>query len=176
MKNIKASKLAIIKFKFAVLLSLLSFISNAQIIQVEIIGGSVVSQGATVTINAGNSLDFRITNIDGSNCDKLKIKGVDLSNTTDFEIDPGDPKKNIKHEDCNGNKKYLDFEIENISPNCTTTSTLVTIEIKNQSDFTFTLQVNSAPEIYVIGGCLLMLIFFMEIQQPLVLMVLILVL
>ncbi|AUP78445.1 LamG-like jellyroll fold domain-containing protein [Flavivirga eckloniae] len=144
--------LAFLKPKLLVLFSFYCFISNAQIIQVEIVGGSVVSQGSTVTINVGNSLDFRITNIDGSNCKKLKIRGVSVSNTTDFAVDPVDPRKNIKYDTCPGNKKYLDFEIENISPSCTTTSTLVTIEIKDQSDFTFTLQVNSAPEIYVIGG------------------------
>ncbi|GAA3609615.1 hypothetical protein GCM10022396_28530 [Flavivirga amylovorans] len=134
------------------LFCLLSGISYAQVIHVEIIGGSTVSDGGTVTINAGNSLNFRITNIEGGNCSNLKIKGVDVSNTTDFSIDPGDPKKNIKPAGCPGSKKELDFEIENISPNCTTTSTLVTIEIKDQSDFTFTLQVNSAPEIFVLGG------------------------
>ena len=152
MKNIKTCKLAIIKLKFVVLLSLLSFISHAQIIQVEIVGGAVVSQGATITINAGNSLDFRITNIEGGNCGNLKIDDVDISNTTDFNIDPSDPKENIKPASCPGGEKYLDFEIDNVSPNCTTTSTLVTIEINNQADFTFTLEVNSSPVISVLGG------------------------
>ncbi|WP_303317066.1 LamG-like jellyroll fold domain-containing protein [Flavivirga abyssicola] len=152
MKNIQTCNLAIIKLKLVMLFCLLSIFSNAQVIQVEIIGGSTVTDGSTVTINAGNSLDFRITNIEGGNCDNLKIKGVDIANTTDFNIDPGDPKKNIKPSGCPGGKKELDFEIENISPNCTTTSTLITIEIKDQSDFTFTLQVNSAPEIFVLGG------------------------
>lgn len=131
---------------------LIGVISQAQVIQVEIFGGSVVTEGSTISINAGNSLDFTITNIEGSNCKKLKIQDIDLSNTTDFNIYPGNPKKNIKPYGCNGGNKYLDFEVENISPSCATTSTLVTIEIKNQSDFTFTLEVNSAPEIYVFGA------------------------
>jgi hypothetical protein len=124
----------------------------AQVMQLEVIGGNVVTQGSTVTINAGNSLDFRITNIETNNCKNLKIKDVDISNTTDFDISPNNPKKNIKPEDCPGRNKYLDFEITNLSPSCTTVSTLVTIEIKNQSDFTFTLEVNSSPEIYVFGA------------------------
>ncbi len=146
----------LLKCSWLALLVLVGIASNAQVIQVEIIGGAVVTQGSTITINAGNSLDFRITNIDPGNCKnnkKLKVQDVDISNTTDFNISPGNPKKNIKQTSCGGNKnKYLDFEVENISPSCATTSTLVTIEIKNQADFTFTLEVNSAPEIYVFGA------------------------
>ncbi|MBT8277411.1 MAG: T9SS type A sorting domain-containing protein [Bacteroidia bacterium] len=133
-------------------LFLFGFIGNAQVMQLEVIGGSVVTQGSTVTINAGNSLDFRITNIETNNCSNLKIEDVDIANTTDFDINPGNPKKNIKPEDCPGGKKLLDFEIENLNLTCSTTSTLVTIEIKNQSDFTFTLEVNSSPVISVLGG------------------------
>ena len=137
-----------------ILFLLIGFIGNAQVIQVEIVGGAVVSQGSTITINAGNSLDFRITNIEGGNCKNLKIKDVDIDNPTDFDIDPNNPRRNIRPIGCwwYWSRKHLDFEIENISPNCITTSTLVTIEIKNQPDFTFTLEVNSAPEIYVLGG------------------------
>lgn len=121
--------------------------------QLEVIGGNVVTQGSTVTINAGNSLNFRITNIETNNCRNLKIEDVDISNTTDFGISPNNPKGNIKPEDCPGGKKEIDFDIYNISSSsCSTVSTLVTIEIKNQSDFTFTLQVNSSPEIYVFGA------------------------
>ena len=143
-------------FKLIVLFLLTSFVSNAQIMQVEVIGGAVVTQGSTITINAGTSLDFRITNIDASSCKnskRLKIQDVDISNTAAFGISPNNPKKNIKQISCNGNgNKKLDFEIENTSPNCSTASTLVTIEIKNQADFTFTLEVTSSPEIYVLGG------------------------
>jgi hypothetical protein len=125
---------------------------HAQIMQLEVLGGNIVTQGSTVTINAGSSLDFRITNIETSNCKKLKINDVNISNTTDFDINPNNPQKNIKPENCPGGKKYLDFEIINVNSSCTTTSTLVTVKIKNQSDFTFTLEVNSSPEIYVFGA------------------------
>ncbi|MCL6294180.1 LamG-like jellyroll fold domain-containing protein [Jejuia spongiicola] len=137
---------------FLISFFLICFAGNTQVMQLEVIGGSVVTQGSTITINAGNTLDFTITNIEGSNCKNLKIQDIDISNTTDFDINPNNPKKNIKPNGCRGGNKYLDFEIENISPGCATTSTLVTVEIKNQPDFTFTLQVNSSPEIYVLGG------------------------
>ena len=127
-------------------------ISNAQELQLEIIGGSVVTQGSTITLNAGNSLNFRITNIEENNCKNLKIEDVDISNTADFDISPNNPKSNIKSEDCPGGKKYLDFEIENKSTTCGIVSTLVTIEIKNQSNFTFTLEIDTSPEIYVFGA------------------------
>ncbi len=136
---------------------LISFFGNSQIIQVEVIGGAVVTQGSTITINAGSSINFRITNIDGSSCNgskKLKIQDINILNTSDFDITPNNPKKNIKQVSCGGSssKKRLDFEIENTRYDCVTVSTLVTIEIKDQADFTFTVQVNSAPEIYVLGG------------------------
>lgn len=139
--------------QFFLIVSLI-FVSSrgyAQEMQLEVIGGNLVTQGSTVTINAGNSLSFRITNIETSNCKNLKIQDVDISNVVDFDINPNNPKKNIKPEDCPGGKKYLDFEIINISSSCATVSTLVTIEIKDQSDFTFTLEVNSSSEIYVFG-------------------------
>ena len=135
---------------------LLGFVSKAQIIQVEIIGGAIVTQGSTVTISQGARVDFRITNIDASSCKnskKLKIDDINISNTTDFDITPNNPKKKIKQLTCKGNgNKNLDFEIENISGSCISTSTLVTIKIKNQADFTFTLQINASPEIFVLGG------------------------
>ncbi len=130
---------------------LISVKSNAQILQVEILGGAVVTQGSTVTINAGSSLTFRATNIETINCGQLYIQDIDISNTTDFDISPNNPWDKIKPSGCNGDK-YLDFEIENNSGSCASSSTLVTVKIKNQSDFTFTLQVNSSPEIYVLGG------------------------
>ena len=147
-------KLYTLKVQLFLTLFLLFFtgFGFAQVMQLEVIGGSVVTQGSTVTINAGNSLNFRITNIETSNCKNLKIKDVDITNTLEFGINPGNPKKNIKPEDCPGSKKYLDFEIYTTASSCATTSTLVTVEIKNQSDFTFTLEVNSSPEIYVFGA------------------------
>lgn len=138
------------KFVFF-LFVLCSYAGNAQIIQVEIVGGAVVTQGSTVIINAGSSLDFRITNVETGNCGNLIIEDVDISNTTDFDIDPNNPKDKLKPADCKGDHE-LDFEIENISGSCVTASTLVTVKIRNQADFTFTLQVNSSPEIFVLGG------------------------
>mgnify|MGYP001826563250 CR=1 FL=1 len=148
----KYALINLIQAKLLILFLLISTAGTSQIMQVEIVGGAIVTQGSTITINSGNSLDFRITNVEGSNCKNLKIKDVDITNTTDFDITPNNPKKNIKPASCKGGKKFLDFDIENISPTCITTSTLVTIEIKNQADFTFTLEVNSSPEIYVFGG------------------------
>ncbi len=139
---------------YFIIFFLFSFsVIQAQIVQVEILGGAIVTQGSTVTINAGNSLTFRITNVETVSCNKFRVQDVDIANTTDFDIIPNNPKQNIRSTACNGNNnKYLDFEIENISTSCFTTSTLVTVRIKNQADFTFTLEVNSSPEIYVLGG------------------------
>ncbi|MEL0457498.1 LamG-like jellyroll fold domain-containing protein [Flavobacteriaceae bacterium SZ-1-7] len=133
------------------------FVANAQIIQVEIIGGAVVTQGSTVTINAGNSLDFRITNVEPGACQNnngLKVDGVILSNTTDFDISPNNPNKTIKQASCGGSisTHRLDFSVENISGSCVTTNTLVAIELRDFADFSFTLEINSAPEIFVLGG------------------------
>ncbi|GGD21615.1 LamG-like jellyroll fold domain-containing protein [Hyunsoonleella pacifica] len=127
------------------------FLANSQTPQVEILGGAIVTQGSTVTINAGNTIDFRITNTSGG-CTKLRVDDVDISNTTDFDISPNNPGRNIRSSGCRNWRKYLDFEIENINTTCVTTSTLVTIEIRNQADFTFTVEVNSSPEIYILGG------------------------
>ena len=113
-----------------VLFYLISFTNNAQVLQIEVLGGSVVTQGSTVSINAGSSLTFRATNIETGNCGQLQITDVDISNTSDFDITPNNPKDKIKPNSCNGDH-YLDFEIENTSGSCSTTSTLVTIEIKN---------------------------------------------
>ena len=92
-----------------------------------------------------------MTNVETGNCGQLHIQDVDISNTTDFDISPNNPSDKIKPWSCNGDHTR-DFEIENISSGCATVSTLVTIGIKNQPDFTFTLQVNSSPEIFVSGG------------------------
>ncbi len=148
----KAQIPSTLAFKLIAILLLFNFIGNAQTMKLEIIGGAEVTQGSTVTINAGTSVDFRITNVDFSNCGKLKIQDVDISNTADFDITPNNPKRNIKPYGCRGGKKYLDFEVQNMSFSCSTASTLITVEIKNQADFTFTLEVNSSPEIYVLGG------------------------
>ena len=148
------SKMALRLLVFILLIGSSAF---SQTMQLEVVGGAVVTQGSTITINAGASLDFRITNIDASSCKnnkRLRIRDVDITNTTDFDISPNNPRKNIKQVSCNGNgNKNLDFEIENINAICGTSAiTDVIIEIRNQPDFTFTLVVNSSPVISVLGG------------------------
>jgi hypothetical protein len=136
---------------FFAFIFLIGFVSSAQILQVEILGGAIVTEGSTVTINAGSSIDFRMTNVETGNCGQLHIQDVDISNTTDFDISPNNPSDKLKPWSCNGDHTR-DFEITNLNSTCATVSTLVTIEVKNQPDFTFTVEVNSSPEIYVLGG------------------------
>ncbi len=136
---------------YLILFLLINFVGNAQIIQVEIVGGAVVTQGSTITINAGNSLDFRITNIETGNCGNLRIQDIDITNTTDFDISPNNPRDRIKPAGCRGDHD-LYFEVENLSPTCTTAITEVVIEIRNQPDFSFFLEVNSSPIMSIVGG------------------------
>ncbi|WP_345272651.1 LamG-like jellyroll fold domain-containing protein [Flaviramulus aquimarinus] len=131
---------------------LISFFANSQVIQVEIIGGAIVTDGSTVTINAGSALDFSITNT-SSGCTRLRVDGVSISNTTDFSLNGyNNLGRDVRSQGCQNWKKYSEFEVSNISGSCTTASTTVTIELRNQADFTFTLQVNASPEIYVFGA------------------------
>lgn len=46
----------------------------------------------------------------------------------------------------------MDFKVKNNSSNCAVESTLITLKIRNRTDFTFTLQVDSSPKINVLGG------------------------
>lgn len=140
------------QFTLLFVVSFLSLTSNAQVAQVEVIGGAIVTEGSTLTITEGNSLDFRITNAELANCDYLKIQDVTVSNTADFEVSPNNPTANIKPLACLGGYKFLDFEINTTSFVCGTKSTVVTIEVSNQPNFTFTLQINASPEIFVLGG------------------------
>ncbi|MDT8414635.1 MAG: LamG-like jellyroll fold domain-containing protein [Flavobacteriaceae bacterium] len=137
---------------YTIFLLLCSHYTSAQVLQVEILGGSVVTSGSTITINAGNSIDFRITNIETNNCRNLKIDEISLSNTVDFDLSPNNFNKNVKPEDCPGGAKFLDFEIQNINPSCSSVSTTVTIRPKDEAVFTFTVVVNSAPILSVLGG------------------------
>ncbi len=82
----KKMYLTYVQFFLILGLLFISSIGNAQEMQLQVIGGSVVTQGSTVTINAGNSLSFRMTNIEENNCKNLKIEDVNISNTTDFDI------------------------------------------------------------------------------------------
>ena len=127
-------------------------LGNAQIIQVNILGGAQVSQGETITIDAGNSLTFRIINT-VSGCKSLEVKDVNLNNQTNFSIWPNNPNKNIKSYDCRNGHKYLDFTVtaDNLSSGCGTYTTKVTID-SNVPDFYFYLTINTSPVIYVLGG------------------------
>ena len=131
---------------------LIGICANAQVMYLEITGGAEVTQGSTVTVSAGNNIQFTITNVETDNCKKLKVRDVDISNTVDFDINPNNPRRNIKPETCNGGWKFLDFDITKTGGSCNAASTLVTIEISGQSDFTFTLEFTGSPEIYVLGG------------------------
>ncbi|MDX1830132.1 MAG: LamG-like jellyroll fold domain-containing protein [Lutibacter sp.] len=126
--------------------------SYSQIIQVNILGGAQISQGETITINAGNSLTFRIINT-VSGCKSLKVQDVNLDNQTNFSISPNNPKKNIKSYDCRNGHKYLDFTVtaDNLSSGCGTYTTKVTVD-SNLPDFYFYLTINTSPVIYVLGG------------------------
>ncbi|MDO5968608.1 LamG-like jellyroll fold domain-containing protein [Flavivirga aquimarina] len=147
----------LLKVTFYILFLLINSIATAQVMEVQVIGGNTISSGSIVTINAGNSLDFRITNIETGNCDALRVRDVQVSNTADFDGGLNNVNGGIKPALCNlnGNQQryQLDFEVENINSNCTTTSrTLVTIRVRDQADFVFILEVNTAPKIYIVGS------------------------
>ncbi|KAA5824187.1 T9SS type A sorting domain-containing protein [Algibacter amylolyticus] len=141
-----------LQFTLLIIFSFFSLSGKAQVAQVEVLGGAIITEGSTIGITEGNSLDFRITNLELANCDYLKIQDVNVSNTSDFDVSPNSPATNIKPLTCLGGDKFLDFEVETTSLSCGAKSTLVTIEISNQANFTFTLQINASPEIFVLGG------------------------
>ncbi|GAA3623736.1 LamG-like jellyroll fold domain-containing protein [Flavivirga jejuensis] len=147
----------LLKVPYFILFLFISSIATAQVTEVKVIGGTTISSGSIVTINAGNSLDFRITNIETGNCNELRVRDVLVSNTADFDGGLNNVNGGVKPALCNLNsnqQRYqLDFEVENINSNCTTTSsTLVTIRVRDQADFVFTLEVNTAPKIYIVGS------------------------
>lgn len=147
MRQINPSKIFLI-----FIVTLFSFISNAQVIQVEVIGGAVVASGSTISINAGSALDFRITNT-AAGCNRLRVDGVTITNTADFSIyGYNHLGRDVRSQSCNNWKKWSDFVVVNDSGSCSSTSSLVTVHLRNQADFSFTLQVNSSPIISVIGG------------------------
>lgn len=131
------------------LVFLINFIGNSQDIQVNILGGAIVTHGSTITIDAGTSLTFQITNT-SNNCSTLKIKDIDLSNTSNFSISPSNPSDNIKSVNCRNGDKDLNFTVTSNS-GCGTYTTRITID-SNEPDFWFDLTVNTTPEIYVLGG------------------------
>lgn len=118
--------------------------------RVEIDGGSEVTQGSTITIEAGSDIEFEITNIEPHSCASVRVQSITLSNTTDFSISPSNPRENIKPEDCRGEDE-LEFEVESTSTSCVTTTTEVIIT-SNLGVFSFYITVERSPIISVLGG------------------------
>jgi hypothetical protein len=130
---------------------LVSFLGNAQTMQVKIKGGAVVVQGTTITLTAGNRIKFEITNTETNNCKAVNVQSIELSNTLDFSISPSDRSENIKPEDCHGEEE-LEFDVTAQSAVCGTTTTRVTITGNNFANFWFDITVIKAPIISVLGG------------------------
>jgi hypothetical protein len=129
---------------------LVSYMGKAQNMVVSVLGGNPITHKGALTISAGNSLTFQITN-PGSGCSSLLVQSVTLSNS-DFSISPSDASGNIKTDCDKGNKiKYLNFKVTANGTDCITTTTRVTIN-SNEPDFYFDLTVVRAPIISVLGG------------------------
>lgn len=128
-----------------------SFLGNAQTMQVNILGGAQISNGGTLTINAGNSVTFQITNTETGNCRTVNVTDINISNTANFSITDSNPSANIRPATCNGTK-VLDFTVTATGSACATTTTRVTIEGNNFANFWFDLTVVRAPIISVLGG------------------------
>lgn len=120
--------------------------------QVKILGGTEIFHGGTLTINAGNSVTFQITNTALGNCSSVNVTDINLSNTANFSITPSNPSENIKSEKCNNGEKFLNFTVTATGSACETTTTRVTIEGNNFANFWFDLTVVKAPIISVLGG------------------------
>ncbi len=136
---------------FVLAFLLISFIGNAQDIQVKILGSTTtVSNGGAVSFSAGNTISFRITNTRGD-CDKVKIEDIIVSNTTDFSISSDKIPTNVDTEGCKGKTKYVDFTITNKSGYCGA-STDIAIEVKQNPDFEFEFSISGNPAINVLGG------------------------
>lgn len=126
-----------------------TFNGSAQNMSVSILGGSVVTQGSTISITAGNALTFQIINTAIGNCGTIRIQSVTLNNAN-FSISPSNLSENIKPNGCNG-KHFLNFTITRNDSDCITDNTLVTIN-SSEGVFTFTLSVDRSPIISVLGG------------------------
>lgn len=132
-----------------ILFLVFSFVGNAQHMKVKILGGAAVTSGGTLTINSGNSLTFQITNIETGNCSSVRVQSI-TTNNPNFSVLPTDANENIKPSGCNGTN-YLNFTITRNGTSCTTEDAIITI-LSNEDPFTFTLTVNRAPIISVLGG------------------------
>ena len=128
---------------------MVSFLGNAQHMKVNILGGAVVTSGGTLTINSGNSLTFQITNVETGNCSSVRVQSI-TSNNPNFSVLPTNANENIKPANCNGTN-FLNFTVTRGDAACTTENAVITI-FSNEGYFTFTLTVNRAPIISVLGG------------------------
>ena len=144
--------LSFFQLTFVCVFLLISFIGNAQITKVDIQGGANVVAGSTISINAGNSQTFRITNSETSNCRNLKINDVNLSSASGgtFSISPSNPKDNLKPGDCKGDHDLL-YTVTRTDSACTTATVTVTVET-NEGNFAYTFRVVRSSQIYVLGG------------------------
>jgi trimeric autotransporter adhesin len=131
---------------------LIGIFGYTQDIEVKILGGSApVVNGGLVSISAGNSISFRITNT-RTDCDKVKIDDISVSNTADFSITSDKVPTNIDTESCKGKTKYVDFTVTNISGDCGATTNIL-IEVKQDPvPFQFTFAISGNPAINVLGG------------------------
>ena len=147
----------LLKYKWLVIFILIGFNSNAQDMQVNFNGGGVVNDGDSVTLAAGNYMWFELTSSRG-NCGNLKIEDITLSNTTDFVVGTYYRNNyrslpvNIKASHCRNGLKIVYFYVQNITGNCSA-STTVTIENNRDSpDFSFNFTMGTSPEIFVNGA------------------------
>jgi hypothetical protein len=142
----------ILNFKTFLIISLLvSSLGNAQTLQVNILGGAEVTDGLPIIIDAGNSLSFRITNSEIGNCKNLRVEAITASNDFSVSVSSNLP-ENIKPtaKVCNGTKD-LDFTITRTDNACGSLSSTITVKTNNE-DITFTLSIERAPIISVLGG------------------------
>ncbi|TNJ44649.1 T9SS type A sorting domain-containing protein [Tamlana fucoidanivorans] len=139
-----------LKFWLSGIFVLITFLGVAQDINVNILGGATISDGGSVAITAGNAITFRITNT-RADCEKVKIEDISISNTADFSLSTDKIPKNIDRDVCNGNTKYIDFVVTNVSGDCSA-STAIDILVKQDPNFTFTFSISGSPEINLLGG------------------------
>ena len=128
---------------------MIGFLGNAQIMQVNILGGNQIQPLDTISISAGSALTFRITNTITQGCGDLRIQSVSISDTGNFSISNTNP-TNVKPDGCKG-ANYLDFTVTALGTTCGSPETFVSITT-NTGTFVFTFEVIKAPIISVLGG------------------------
>ncbi|HEY9169554.1 MAG TPA: LamG-like jellyroll fold domain-containing protein [Lutibacter sp.] len=141
-------------FKLLIIFALLiNFIGNAQSeMQVNILGGADVTSFAnnTIIITSGNSLTFQITNPELKGCSTTLVQSVTSSNAN-FVISPTSVSGNIKPADCKIGDKYLNFTVTRDDSVCSTENSIITVT-SNKEVIKFTLRIDRAPIISVLGG------------------------